>query len=212
MFVKESHAIALFPGGFGTHDEGFEALTLIQTGKSADHAGRLRRRAGRHLLEGLAGVGATRTSRGHGLIGEDDLSLFRVTDDVEEAVRRDRRLLPQLPLEPLRAATGWCCALRHAPDAGEAGARSTTSSPTSSRGRIEVRGALPEEGGEHDPLPRLAAALRPPPDGPPAPLIDRLNELAEPEVSASDAAPHEIVAAPLPRSRARGAQRRLTLA
>lgn len=33
MFVKESNAIALFPGGFGTHDEGFEVLTLTQTGK-----------------------------------------------------------------------------------------------------------------------------------------------------------------------------------
>src|SRR3989442_13034941 len=34
IFVKEADAFALFPGGFGTHDEGFEALTLLQTGKS----------------------------------------------------------------------------------------------------------------------------------------------------------------------------------
>ena len=35
LFLKESHAVSLFPGGFGTHDEGFEALTLTQTGKGA---------------------------------------------------------------------------------------------------------------------------------------------------------------------------------
>ena len=34
LFVKEADAVALFPGGFGTQDEGFEVLTLVQTGKS----------------------------------------------------------------------------------------------------------------------------------------------------------------------------------
>ena len=34
LFVKESDAVALFPGGFGTQDEAFEVLTLVQTGKS----------------------------------------------------------------------------------------------------------------------------------------------------------------------------------
>src|SRR5262249_12632561 len=34
LFVKESDAVALFPGGFGTLDEGFEVLTLVQTGRS----------------------------------------------------------------------------------------------------------------------------------------------------------------------------------
>jgi uncharacterized protein (TIGR00730 family) len=84
-FVKESHAIALFPGGFGTHDEGFESLTLIQTGKGeilpvvfVDAPGGSYWREWEEYVQ----------SHLHdtGWISEADLSLFRVTDDVDEAV------------------------------------------------------------------------------------------------------------------------------
>src|SRR3972149_1653443 len=83
-FVKHSHAIVLFPGGFGTHDEGFEALTLIQTGKSemlpvvfVDAPGGSYWRDWREYLR------PHRLERG--LISREALSLFKVTDDVEEA-------------------------------------------------------------------------------------------------------------------------------
>ena len=62
MFVKEARAIALFPGGFGTQDEGFEAITLVQTGKAAPMPIRHGRRAGRHLLATLADLRAVRAT------------------------------------------------------------------------------------------------------------------------------------------------------
>ena len=83
MFVKYAMAFIVFPGGYGTLDELFEALTLIQTGKvkhfpvilfGSDYwAG---------LVEWLA-----RTVAGEGKIDPTDLLLFRVTDDPAEAAR-----------------------------------------------------------------------------------------------------------------------------
>lgn len=85
MFVKECDAVVCLPGGFGTLDEAFEVLTLMQTGKRElmplvfldapggsfwqDWLEYVRR----HLLEG-------------GMISPEDLSLFRVTDSVDETV------------------------------------------------------------------------------------------------------------------------------
>ncbi len=86
MFVKETDAIALFPGGFGTHDEGFESLTLVQTGKSnllpivfIDRPG------GTYWREWKKYVEDHLSARGY--IDPSDLSLFTVTDDVESAAR-----------------------------------------------------------------------------------------------------------------------------
>ncbi len=85
VFVKEANAIVLFPGGFGTQDEGFEAMTLVQTVKASptpivmcDEPGgtywaRWRTYVEKELL-------------GNGMIDEADMSLFHVTDNAEDAV------------------------------------------------------------------------------------------------------------------------------
>jgi uncharacterized protein (TIGR00730 family) len=86
MFVRSSHAIALFPGGFGTMDEGFEVLTLVQTGKSVpmpivfvDHPG------GDFWKSWQKTIDKQLLSRG--LISNHDLRLYKITDDLDEAVR-----------------------------------------------------------------------------------------------------------------------------
>jgi hypothetical protein len=86
MFVKETDAIVLFPGGFGTHDEGFEVLTLIQTGKShifpivlVDQPG------GTYWTEWSAFIEGE--LKANGLISPADTSLYRITHSVDEAVQ-----------------------------------------------------------------------------------------------------------------------------
>lgn len=86
MFIKESDAVVLFPGGFGTHDEAYEALTLVQTGKShifpivlVDEPGGTYWKAWQSFIE------AELIERGY--ISPPDRFLFRVTDSVGEAVR-----------------------------------------------------------------------------------------------------------------------------
>jgi uncharacterized protein (TIGR00730 family) len=90
MFVKESDAIILFPGGFGTHDEGFEVLTLIQTGKShlfpivlVDQPG------GTYWKQWNEFAGETLLNEGY--ISPSDRSLYRITDSAAEAVEEVRQ-------------------------------------------------------------------------------------------------------------------------
>lgn len=86
IFLRHADAIVLFPGGFGTMDEGYEALTLMQTGKSRLMPLVLVDRPGgtywktwdknirEHLLRNQ-------------LIADDDLHLYQITDDVGQAVK-----------------------------------------------------------------------------------------------------------------------------
>jgi uncharacterized protein (TIGR00730 family) len=86
IFIRHADAIALFPGGFGTMDEGYEALTLMQTGKSQLMPLVLIDRPGgtfwktwdKHIREHLLR---------DELISPEDLCLYQITDDTDQAVR-----------------------------------------------------------------------------------------------------------------------------
>ena len=103
MFVKAAEGFVVFPGGFGTADELFEALTLIQTGKvihfpvvlfGSDYWG--------ELLDWIRGELLP-----DGMISPEDLDLLYVTDDIDEAIALvqecyDRRCA-EMPAEPAKA-------------------------------------------------------------------------------------------------------------
>lgn len=85
FFVKEANALAFFPGGFGTHDEGFETLTLLQTGKSnpapvvfIDTPG------GSHWKDWFSYINDRLLRKG--LISPEDMNLFEITDSIDTAV------------------------------------------------------------------------------------------------------------------------------
>ena len=82
MFVKYACGFVGLPGGFGTLDEIFEAITLKQTGKMPDFPVVL---YGRSFWEGLL-EWLAREPLEHGMIAPEDLALFRVTDSTDEVV------------------------------------------------------------------------------------------------------------------------------
>jgi uncharacterized protein (TIGR00730 family) len=103
-FVKPAEGFVIFPGGFGTFDELFEALTLIQTGKAQNFPV--------VLVDTEYWGGMLAWIRGEvladGWISPEDLDLLYVTDDLDEAVRDvvdsyDTRGAEVLPVQPQKA-------------------------------------------------------------------------------------------------------------
>lgn len=84
IFVKESDAFVLFPGGFGTQDETFELLTLVQTGKSDLHPIVMLEADGTGYWDRW--LAFVRSLVDQGLIAPDDLGLFTITTDLDRAV------------------------------------------------------------------------------------------------------------------------------
>ncbi len=154
MFMKEASAIALFPGGFGTQDENFEALTLVQTGKAPIMPIVMcEQEGGTYWAQWRAYVISELLRTG--MISESDMSLFRITDRIEVAVAEivnfyrvyhsaryvNDELLLRVRVQPnadqLRQLNDEFARL------------------LLTRGKIEASPALPMESGEHPELARL---------------------------------------------------------
>ncbi|MCW8130548.1 MAG: LOG family protein [Planctomycetota bacterium] len=177
-FVKEASGIALFPGGFGTHDEGFEAMTLIQTGKSSPipvvfidkPGGSYWREWADYVAEHLLGKG---------LISEEDMSLFKITDDIQWAAEEITRFYARYHSSRfvrdklvLRMVSPLSTAAVHKLNAEFASLLAPGSGP------IEQRGALPEEADQPElcSLPRLVLKFNRRNYGKLRRLIDAINQ------------------------------------
>lgn len=114
MFVKYSEGFIMFPGGFGTMDELFEALTLVQTGKIKHFPVIL---FGSRYWRGLVDW-MQRTMVRQRKIDPRDLALFHVTDDPQEAVQIVVRCCEQRERERESPAMGEARAGRADPGAG----------------------------------------------------------------------------------------------
>lgn len=107
MFVKYAVGFICFPGGFGTMDEFFESMTLIQTHKTSPFPVVL---IGKDFWSGLVDWIKQTMLEKNACISPEDLNLFRITDDIDEAVRiikechdTKRYWGPPQPVMPARA-------------------------------------------------------------------------------------------------------------
>jgi len=176
-FIRHSDAIVLFPGGFGTMDEGYEALTLMQTGKSQLMPLVLVDRPGgvfwktwdRHLREHLLR---------NELIAVEDLSLYQITDDPAQAVSWISRFYRNYHSSRF-VKDLLVFRLRHTPSSTAIAALNEDFAAIITGEKVKAIAPLPEEieDGEHLELPRIAFGFDRKSYGRLRELVDRLNAL-----------------------------------
>jgi len=197
MLMKESAGFAVLPGGFGTLDEVFELLTLLQTGKAAP--------APIVLLEVPGGTYWRNWEHfvrnevvARGLVSPDDLSLLRITDEVTAATEEIFGFFRNY--HSIRyVGTRLVIRLRAAPSRAEMADLNDQFADICVRGRIESAPPQPAEvsGNDHVELPRIALHFDRASHGRLRALIDALNSLSSaPPVAAPDPDSAEAAGSP----------------
>jgi len=176
-FIRQSDAIVLFPGGFGTLDEGYEALTLMQTGKSQLMP---------LVLVDKPGGTYWKTWEGHikehllknELISPEDMNLFQVTDSTEQAAKWITRFYRNFHSSRF-VRDHLVIRMRHAPSATAIEALNEDFADLVEHGAIEATPPTPEEVEDNDflELPRIKMVFNRRSYGRLRKLLDRLNSL-----------------------------------
>jgi uncharacterized protein (TIGR00730 family) len=176
-FIRHSDALALFPGGFGTLDEGYEALTLMQTGKSQlmplvlvdQPGGEFWKTWDRHIRDHLLG---------NSLISPEDLNLYQITDRPEQAVKWITRFYRNYHSSRF-VGDLLVIRLQHAPSETALAALNEDFAEIIPGKPVRVIGVTPEEREDDDvlALPRIAFGFDRRSYGRLRELIDRLNGL-----------------------------------
>jgi uncharacterized protein (TIGR00730 family) len=173
MFLSQAEAVALFPGGFGTMDEAYETLTLVQTGKASMIPIVMLEGEGRDYWEEWLAFNRRRLLR-DALINEEDLGLFHIARSPADAARHITGFY-RVYHSSRYVRDMFVIRLRHA--IGEADAARLTDEfrVLIKSGAMTLRGPFPEEE-DHLDLPRLAFSHTRHHFGLIRRLIDRINE------------------------------------
>ncbi|NWF73256.1 MAG: TIGR00730 family Rossman fold protein [Nitrospirae bacterium] len=177
IFQKEANAIALFPGGFGTHDEGFEILTLAQTGKSDPQPIVCLQAPGCDYWDEWYSF-ITGQLLARQLISPEDLSLFKITTSVDDAIDEIRNFYRRF--HSIRYVGRFLVIrLKSSISPEQVAGLHETFGDLLSEGTFALRGPLPEELDEPDlaNLPRLAFTSNRRSASRLRQLIDHLNAL-----------------------------------
>ncbi len=171
MFVKECDAVVCLPGGFGTLDEGLEVLTLLQTGKRDMVPVVFLDAPGGKFWSDFQMFIEKRLLAG-GMISPDDLSMYKLTDNVDEAVQEVLQFFKVY--QGMRYVKNkLVLRLKEAPSEALLADLNTHYRDILNGGEFSVSGPLPEEKDEPElaEFPRLVVPLQPPQPGPPATLM-----------------------------------------
>lgn len=173
MFVSQADAVACFPGGFGTQDEAFEILTLIQTGKSemkpivmvegehGDYWRHWENYIRRSLLD-------------KGFISPEDRNLYYIAEDPADAVQHVCRFYRNYHSSRY-VRDDYIIRLKAPLRPDDLEVLNTEFGMLVKEGRIVQRGPYEEEAGEHAHLPRIAFTHTRRAFGLVRTLIDRIN-------------------------------------